>query len=352
MKTIKISCGKTVSNFCEPYIIAEIGANHNGDMNLAKSIIDSAIECGCDAVKFQSWTPESLISKGEYDRNQKYNDSVKKHFGSLREMVEKYYLTTEQHFELAEYCKVKGVDFCSTPFSNAEVDLLEEINVPFYKIASMDINNWPFLEYVGSKKRPIILSTGMSTLSEIESAIEVIKKSGNHEIILLHCISIYPPLYEDINLNNISMLANVFDCPVGFSDHTIGYSIPLASVALGACIIEKHFTLDKDLPGWDHEISANPDEMKIICSESKNITKSLGSIQRTVSPAEEEKKKKFRRSAVSKFTLPQGHIICENDLEFKRPGTGIPPNQISFLIGSTVKREIQEGQLIVWEDIK
>lgn len=352
MKIIQISEKKTIANFYNPYVIAEIGANHNGDMNLAKKIIDSAVECGCDAVKFQSWTPESLISKGEYEKNQKYNDSAKKHFGSLREMVEKYYLTTEQHFELSAYCKDKNVDFCSTPFSNMEADLLEKLEVPFYKIASMDINNIPFLDYVAKKGKPIILSTGMATLSEIEKAINVITKANNDDIILLHCISIYPPLFEDINLNNISMLSNTFGYPVGFSDHTIGYSIPLASVALGACIIEKHFTLDKDLPGWDHEISANPEEMKIICTESKNIIKSLGTFRRVVSDAEEEKKRKFRRSAVSRIPMSKGHIIRESDIEFKRPGTGIPPDQIDFIIGNTVKENIDEGQLIFWENIK
>jgi sialic acid synthase SpsE len=342
---------KEIYQFCEPYVIAEIGANHNGDMQLAKKIIDCAIEAGCDAVKFQSWTPSSIVSKLEYENNQKYTDSSKKHFGSLKEMVEKYYLTTEQHFELESYCKSKNITFCSTPFSFSEVDLLEELNVPFYKIASMDINNYPLLKYVAQKNKPIILSTGMSTLGEIENAITLINKYGNNDVILLHCISIYPPKYEDIHLNNISMLHKAFGLPVGFSDHTIGFSIPLASVALGACIIEKHFTIDKDLPGWDHEISADPFEMKIICNESKNIIKSLGKSKRIVSKAEEEKKLKFRRSIVSKIEMKEGHTIIESDLDFKRPGIGIPPDNIDQIIGKKVKNNIGIDDLIYFKDL-
>ncbi|WP_321539192.1 N-acetylneuraminate synthase family protein [Flavobacterium piscinae] len=268
---VHLSPKKEVYNFCEPYIIAEIGANHNGDMDLAKKMIDSAVECGCDAVKFQSWTPKSLIAKEEYDRNQSYDDSPKKHFGSLKEMVERYYLRDDQHVELKEYCKTKGVDFCSSPFSNEEVDLLVKLDVPFLKIASMDINNIPFLKYAAKTMKPLVISTGMSTLSEIETAVNTVKAEGNNNIVLLHCISIYPPKDKDIHLRNITMLQQAFDLPIGFSDHSFGASIPLASVALGACIIEKHFTLDKDLPGWDHEISANPVEMKTICEDSKKI---------------------------------------------------------------------------------
>jgi sialic acid synthase SpsE len=354
MKKVQLTSSRIISNFSEPYIIAEIGANHNGDINLAKKMIDSAIDCGCHAVKFQSWQPNSIVSKEEYEKNQTYNDGDggKKHFGSLREMVEKYYLTIEQHHELDKYCKEKMIDFCSTPFTNSETDLLSEIGVPFFKIASMDINNYNFLEYVASKKKPIVISTGMSTLGEIEAAISVINKAGNDEIVLLHCISIYPPLYEDIHLNNICMLQKTFGYPVGFSDHTIGYSIPLASVALGACIIEKHFTLDKNMPGWDHEISANPEEMKIICHESKNIVKSLGSFKRTVSKAEQEKKIKFRRSAVAKTELEAGCILKSTDIDFKRPGSGIQPEQLNYLIGKKLKHKLEEDQLLKWSDFE
>lgn len=351
MKTIKINRKKEVFNFCEPYIIAEIGANHNGDMDLAKAMIDAAVECGVDAVKFQSWTPKSLIAKEEYDRNQKYNDSAKKHFGSLKEMVDKYYLREEQHHELKAYSDKKGVDFCSTPFSIEEVDLLHSLDAPFYKVASMDVNNLELLSYVGGKGKPVVLSTGMSTLGEIEKAVETITKAGCNDIALLHCISIYPPLYEDIHLRNITMLQQTFGLPVGFSDHTIGFSIPLASVALGACIIEKHFTTDKDLPGWDHEISADPYEMKIICNESKNVIRSLGSFVRTVSQAEEQKKLKFRRSIVTTKSLKAGHVLQPGDLTSKRPGTGISPDLQDNLLGRTLKVDLQEDIVMKWDHL-
>lgn len=342
---------REIIDFSVPYIIAEIGANHNGDMDLARKMIDSAKTCGCDAVKFQSWTPDSLIAREEYDRNQQYNDSPRKHFGSLREMVECYYLRPEQHFNLKHYCDEIGIEFCSTPFSFKEVDFLEELGVQFYKIASMDINNLLLLKHIANKNKPIIISTGMATLAEIENAVMTIENEGNNQIILLHCIATYPPEYEDINLNNIQMLRRAFGYPVGFSDHTIGFSISLASVALGSCLIEKHFTLDKDLSGWDHEISANPEEMRIIVKESRNIVNSLGTFRRKVSQAEEEKKLKFRRSIVSNTDLKKGHVLTADDLSFKRPATGIPPDKVQYVIGRKLERDISMDELIQWNDI-
>lgn len=349
--SIKIK-DKEIYNFSKPYVIAEIGANHNGDMALAKQMIDSAIECGADAVKFQSWSPKTLIAKEEYDRNQKYDDSPKKHFGSLKEMVEKYYLREEQHYELKEYCDNKKVDFCSTPFSEYEVDLLDKCKVPFFKVASMDINNFQLLNYLADRGKPVILSTGMATLSEVDRALEVLAKKGCKEMALLHCISIYPPAYEDINLNNITMMQKTFGIPVGFSDHTIGFSIPLASVALGSCIIEKHFTTDKNLPGWDHEISADPYEMKIICKESVNIAKSMGTFVKVVSKAEQEKKLKFRRSVVIAKDLKAGHILTADDLTSKRPGTGISPDLLDQLVGRKLSVDLEEDMLMKWDYIK
>ncbi|WP_419766213.1 MAG: N-acetylneuraminate synthase family protein [Arcobacter sp.] len=347
---IQLTDNKEIYNYCKPYIIAEIGSNHNGDIELAKAMIDEAIKCGCDCVKFQSWDTNSLISEPEYKANTTYADSKKKHFGSLREMVEKYYLRKDQHYELRDYCIKKGIDFNSTPFSNEEVDLLNDLNVPFYKIASMDINNIPLLKYIAKFNKPIVLSTGMASLGEIENAINTIEKENNFKIILLHCISIYPPLNEQINLNNILMLQNTFTYPVGFSDHSIGFSIPLASIALGACIIEKHFTIDKNLPGWDHEISADPTEMEIIVKESKNISESLGSFKRIISEDEEEKKKKFRRSIILKNNLQKGHIITEEDLVFKRPGTGFIPNEAQYIIGKKLRKNLASEHILKKED--
>jgi sialic acid synthase SpsE len=351
---IQLTKQKTVFNYSEPYIIAEIGANHNGSMDLAKELIDSAKACGADAAKFQSFTNKSLIAKEEYDRNQSYDDGDggKKHFGSLKKMVDKYYLREEQHFELAKYCKVIGIDFCSSAFSNSEVDLLQKLDVPFYKVASMDVNNYQLLTYIAQKQKPIILSTGMATLAEIDNAVKIIENEGNHQIVILHCIAIYPPKIKDINLNNIVMLQKAFDYPIGFSDHTKGTAIPLASVALGSCLIEKHFTLDKDMAGWDHAISADPKELEEIVKESKNVEKSLGSYNRIISEAEKEKILKFRRSIISVRNLKKNKTISIDDLDAKRPGTGIPPDEMNYVVGRKVNRDIKEDELICWEDLK
>ncbi len=333
-----------------PYIIAEIGSNHNGDMDLCKRLIAAAADAGANAVKFQSWTEASLIAKEEYDRNTEYSDK-KRHFGSLREMVRSYQFTAEQHLEAHAYCHERGITFCSTPFSPAEADLLEKLDVPFYKIASMDIVHLPLLKHVASKQRPVLISTGMATLAEIERAVETVRGEGNDQIVLLHCVSIYPPDYDMIHLRNIATLQQVFDVPVGFSDHTMGTAIPLAAIALGACVIEKHFTLDQDMPGWDHAISATPTEMRTIVKEGRNILTSLGQSKRVVTEAEMEKRKKFRRSLVTRSPLPRGHVLTEADLDAKRPGTGISPAEMSYALGRTLARDLQEDEVIRWEDL-
>lgn len=353
MKNIKLGNNIELYNYGKPYIIAEIGANHNGDIDLAKKIIDSAKDCGAHAVKFQSWTPNSLIAKEEYERNQSYNDGDggKKHFGSLKEMVEKYYLHEDQHYELKEYCDSIGIDFCSSPFSKKEIDLLNKLDVPFFKVASMDINNIELLKHMAQYQKPIFLSTGMATLAEIERAVKTIEIEGNYQIVILHCISIYPPKYNDIHLNNIKMLQKAFKYPIGFSDHTMGTSIPLASIAFGACVIEKHFTLDKDMPGWDHQISADPKELKEIVRESNNIQQALGGYDRVVSEDEENKKLKFRRSIVAGKDLKKGSKISLENIEVKRPGTGIASDEIKYVVGRVLNKDIEADTLLKWEDI-
>ncbi|MFW9972734.1 MAG: N-acetylneuraminate synthase family protein, partial [Candidatus Odinarchaeota archaeon] len=333
----------------EPYIIADIGANHNGDIRLAKKMIDTLAKIGCDAAKFQSWTKKSIFTKGFYKEKSQFVD---KKFGTLEEMVEKFSLSKESHFILKEYCDKKSITFCSTPFSNEEVDILEELDVPFFKVASMDLNNLTFLEYIAQKRKPVILSTGMGSLAEIEEALKRLYKAGNKEIILLHCVSIYPPDDAIINLKNILMLKDTFGLPVGFSDHTIGTAIPLASVALGAKLIEKHFTLDKNLPGWDHAVSAEPREMEFIVKESKRIVLALGNYQRIISEVEFAQRDLFRRSIVARRLLKKGEIINQKSLDFKRPGTGIRPNELKFVLGKKVKKDIDEDELIQWEDLE
>jgi N,N'-diacetyllegionaminate synthase len=349
MQTVKLG-NVEIGSGCPPYIIAEVGSNHNGDMDLCRQLIDAAAEAGANAVKFQSWTDKSLIAEEEYQRNTEYSDK-KKHFGSLREMVTAYQLTSDQHMQAHSRCIEKGIAFCSTPFAPAEVDLLESLDVPFFKIASMDVVHLPLLRYVARKMRPVVISTGMCTLGEVEQAVDTVRGEGNDQIVLLHCISIYPPEYETIHLRNMETLRRAFDCPVGFSDHTLGTAIPLAAIALGACIIEKHFTLDQEMAGWDHAISANPEQMRTIVREGKNITVALGSGRRTVSDAEMEKRKKFRRSLVSREALSKGHILSESDFDAKRPGTGVAPDEVQYVVGRTLARDLAKDEVLRWSHL-
>jgi N,N'-diacetyllegionaminate synthase len=349
MQTVKLG-DVEVGSGNPPYIIAEVGSNHNGDMNLCSLLIDAAAEAGANAVKFQSWTDKSLIAEEEYDRNTDYSDK-KKHFGSLREMVTAYQLTSDQHAQAHARCVEQGIAFCSTPFSHEEVDLLDSLDVPFFKIASMDIVHLPLLRYVARKKRPVVISTGMATLGEVEQAVDTVRAEGNDQIVLLHCISIYPPDYETIHLRNMETLQRAFDCPVGFSDHTLGTAIPLAAIALGACMIEKHFTLDQDMAGWDHAISANPEQMQTIVREGRNIVTALGSSRRNVSDAEMEKRKKFRRSLVARHELSKGHVLSESDFDAKRPGTGVAPDQVQYVIGRTLASDLAADQVLRWSHL-
>lgn len=348
----EITLGDTVvGDGHPPYVIAEIGSNHNGDMDLARRLIDAAAAAGADAVKFQSWSESSLIAREEYDRNPDYADK-KKHFGSLREMVRAYQLTPDQHQLAQRYCREAGVAFCSSVFSEREADLLDSMDVPFYKIASMDIVNPPLLEYVAAKGRPLMIATGMATLGEIEQAVETVRGAGSGGIVLLHCVSIYPPEYGSIRLLNIPMLRDVFAAPVGFSDHTLGTSVPLAAVALGACVIEKHFTLDKDMEGWDHAISADPGELRTIVEEGRHVFTALGGPSRLVGDAEIEKRVRFRRSLVAGRALPAGHVLGRDDLAAKRPGSGISPAELPYVIGRALAADIAEDHVLRWEDLQ
>jgi len=333
-----------------PYVIAEIGSNHNGDMDLCRRLIDAAAGVGADAVKFQSWSESSLIAREEYDRNLDYDDK-KKHFGSLREMVRAYQFTPEQHALAQGWCRERGVGFASSAFSPEEADLLDGMDVPFFKIASMDVTNLPLIEYVAAMRRPMLLATGMATLGEIERVVSVIREAGNDDIALLHCVSIYPPDYESIRLLNIPMLRETFGVPVGFSDHTLGTSVPLAAIALGACVIEKHFTVDKEMEGWDHAISADPDELRVIVEEGRNVFASLGGRMRVVSAAELEKRERFRRSLVARRALGCGHVLREEDLTAKRPGSGISPTELSYVVGRRLALDLEEDHVLRWEDL-
>jgi sialic acid synthase SpsE len=349
---IKITKNRAVGEHESPYIIAELGSNHNGDMDLARELMRAAKDSGADCVKFQSWSKESIFSRKTYEENYFLADDYRdRNDYTLEQIVDKYSISEQEQLEMKAYADDIGIDFISTAVSKKELDfLVDKINVDFIKVASMDLNNYPFLKYIASKGKPIVLSTGLSTLAEIDTAIRTIENAGNNQIVILHCIAIYPPKDEQVNLLNIDTLAQAYPYPIGFSDHSLGTCIPLAAVAKGACIIEKHFTLDKNMEGWDHKISADYDDMKVIARDAKRIYDALGS-KRITCVENLEMLNAFRRSIVAASEIVEGDIITEDMLDFKRPGTGMPPGSIEQIIGKVAKRNIPFDELIMPNDI-
>ena len=306
---IKLNKKNVLTQNSKPYIIAEIGANHNGNIKLAKKLIDIAKSSGANCVKFQSWTKNSVFSNIVYKKNYFMNDDYRnRNDVNLETVVEKFATTKKDLAALKKYCKKIDIDFAVTPFSIEEVDfLVNKLNVEFIKVASMDLNNYPLLKHVASKKKPIILSTGMASLSEIDKAINLIEKIGNKKIIILHCVSIYPPKNKDIHLKKIRTLKKLYPYPVGFSDHTKGTNVALAAIALGATIIEKHFTLDKKMEGWDHKISADELDLLTIVNGGKQIYQSLGD-GRMSRVENKERIDEFRRSIVASKNIKKREV--------------------------------------------
>lgn len=344
--------GKTVDNFAPAVVIAEIGANHNGDMDLARKLVKAAHDAGCDYAKFQSWTKESIFARVVYDENYFLADDYRDRDDyTLEEIVDEFSMSQEQLAEMKVYCDELGIGFACTPFSKAEVDfLVDELDMDFIKVASMDCNNYPFLEYLASKGKPVVLSTGLSALWEIDKAVETLEKGGAPALAVLHCISIYPPPDEIVNLKNIDMLRETFGLPVGFSDHSIGTTIPLIALARGACIIEKHFTLDKEMFGWDHAVSASIEEIAAITEAAARVPTLLGTRRRVVSQLDREKIPAFRRSVVASRAIPAGKVIERDDLDLKRPGRGIPPGEMRRVVGRIAKRDIPFDKVLSDDD--
>ena len=342
MGTIRLRDSSILSDFNKPYIVAEINTSHFGNKEIAKEMIVKAKEAGCDCVKFQSWSAETLYSKSYYDENP-----------IAKRMFKKLSFSEMELAEVAEFSNAIGIAFSSTPYSRGEVDfLLGKCNAPYVKVASMDLNNYIFLDYIARTGAPIILSTGMAELDEIHMAVETIKKAGNKDICLLHCISIYPPETTTIQLKNISGLRDEFpDLLIGFSDHSIGTEMSIAAVALGACVIEKHFTLDKTKIGFDNQMASEPEEMALLVRSCHNVQIALGDTRRIVFPSEMEQRKKMRRSIVVVKDMKAGTKLTVDDLDVKRPGTGLPPDKISELIGKTLRRDIEGDSLITEADI-
>jgi N,N'-diacetyllegionaminate synthase len=332
------------------FIIAEAGVNHNGSIALAKQLIDVAAKAGADAVKFQTFNAEDVVStdapKAEY---QKKTTGASE---SQLDMIKKLELSKADHTELMEYSKQKGIMFLSTPFDNRSVDLLVELVVPLIKISSGEITNHPFLKHIAVKGLPIILSTGMSTLDEVAEAVSVIKKAGCKDLTLLHCTSNYPARVEDCNLLAIKTMADAFDVPVGYSDHTPGIYVSLAATAMGACVIEKHFTLDKNLPGPDHKASLEPAELEEMIRGIRLVEKARGSSRKAPVESELEVRDVARRSIVAKVVIPAGTVITEDMLAFKRPGTGIAPKDSTMLIGEITTQDINKDEIFKCEKLK
>lgn len=341
MAKIQFRDSTTIGDYMVPYFIAEINTSHFGDISLAKDMIKKAKEIGCDCVKFQSWTADTLYSKTYYDEN-----PIAKRF------VKKFSFSQDELLSLSQFCKSLDIGFSSTPYSRNEVDfLVNEGNAPFIKIASMELNNYLFLSYIAKTGVPIVLSTGMGDLDEIKKAVKTIEAEGNTNISILHCVSIYPPEPSTIQLNNIIGLRKEFpNYPIGFSDHTLGVAIPTASIALGACIIEKHFTLDKSKIGMDNQMASEPSEMELLIDQCKNVQQAMGTTKRVVSASEIEQRKNMRRSVIVTKDLSAGTQLQAEDLDVKRPGTGISPEHINNLIGKSLTKDVIGDTLLMNED--
>lgn len=346
----KIRIGDRLLGESEPtFIVAEIGVNHNGSVNRARKLIDAAKSTGADAVKFQAYKTERIVTKyAEKAKYQKETTDLKK---SQYDMLKKLELKDADFVELHRYAKKRSIIFLSSAFDEESVDLLAGLDVSAFKVPSGETTNFPLLRHIAEKKKPIILSTGLSTLDEIGEAIRVMEEKGVEDIVLLHCVTSYPAKAEDVNLRVMDFLKRSFGCPVGFSDHTLGISIPIAATALGAVLIEKHFTLDKKMSGPDHRASLEPDEFKQMVTAIRDVEKAMGDGIKRLTKGEEQIKKAARRSVVARVKIQKGTVIRENMLDLKRPGTGLEPKDLSKILGKKAKKDILADELITLEKL-
>lgn len=341
MRTMTLRDSRVISESETPYIISEVNTSHFGNLDIAKDMISRAKEVGCDCVKFQSWSEESLYSKTFYDQNP-----------IARRMVSKFAFSEKELAEVAEFSRKCGIGFSSTPYSRAEVDfLVNECNVPFVKIGSMELINYPFLDYIAQTGVPIVLSTGMGETDEIQKAVKTIEDAGNNNMCILHCVSVYPPETSSIRLRNITGLRELFPRhPVGFSDHSIGIEMATVSIALGACVVEKHLTLDSKKIGMDNQMAVEPAVMAELVRNCHNVHLALGGTERIVSDAEMGQRLKMRRSVIYSKDLKAGTRLSLEDLDFKRPGTGVHPESVGDVVGKTLVRDVEGDTLVSPED--
>lgn len=328
------------------FIIAEIGVNHNGDIDLAKKLILKAKECKVDAVKFQTFKAENLVTKDTQKADyQKQNSEEDTQF----EMLKNLELSKEDFKILKDFTLENDLIFLSSPFDLESVDLLEDLDIPAYKLGSGELNNFELIKYIESKNKPLILSSGMATLEEIKETVQQIKNKDN--LILLHCITGYPSDIKDANLNFIKTLQTEFNIPIGFSDHSPGIELPIAAVALGAKVIEKHFTIDKQLPGPDHAASLDYNEFKEMVKAIRNVELAMGDGIRKLNQKEMDIKEVARKSIILNKDIKKGTILTKDMLIIKRPGTGLAPKEIDNVIGKTTNKDLKRDDILKWDDL-
>ncbi len=324
-------------------VIAEAGVNHNGSLDRAKKLVDTAKVCGADIVKFQTAKLDLLVSNSAHMADyQKKNIGVEE---SQKAMLSKLLLSFEDFVELAKYCKETGIQFLSTPFDIESIHFLNDLQ-DIWKVPSGEITNYPYLVEIGKTKKKVILSTGMAEMDEIQAAIDVLKENGTEDITILHCTTEYPAPIKDVNLNVIQTMRDAFGYPVGYSDHTQGIEVDLAAVALGATVIEKHFTQDRSLPGPDHKASLEPDELKAMVDGIRKIELALGIKEKKPSEVELKNRLVARKSIVAKIAIKAGEVLNESNITTKRPGSGINPMRWNEVIGRKAIRDFEEDELI------
>jgi len=331
-------------------IIGEIGVNHNGSVEVAKKLIDVAVKSGADAVKFQTFNADRLVTRTAKKATYQIENDPSK--DSQYEMLKKLELSSKDLVDCKKYCDANKILFLSTPFDELASDLLEDVGVAGFKISSGDLTNLPLLKHIASKKLPMIISTGMANMSEIEEAVQSIQTHMIGGLAILHCVSNYPAAPAEANLRAMDSIRHAFACPVGWSDHTLGDEISVAAVARGAKIIEKHFTLDISMDGPDHKASLEPEDFADFVRKIRNVSLALGSGVKTAQPSELDTAAVARRSIVSARHIKAGEIIAKHDLICKRPGTGLKPNMLPYLIGRRVVNDIDADQLITFADIQ
>lgn len=337
-------------NLKKCYLIAEIGVNHNGNMSLAKEMINAAIASGADAVKFQTFKAETLVTKGT--PKVRYQEATTIPDETHYQMIEKLELKEEQHVLLKDYCDENSIDFISTPYDPASVDFLESLGVQQYKIASADLVDLELLKRVATTKKPVLLSVGMARLGEIEDALQVFSDYERGNLLLLHCVSNYPCSDESLNLRVMKTLETAFNYPIGYSDHSVGSQASILSLALGAKVIEKHFTLDKTLPGPDQKSSSTPDEFKKLSKAVRRAELMLGSGIKSCQPEEMQMSSVSRKSITLARDMNAGDVITHHDLIMMRPGTGLPAKVLQDVIGLKLRKGLSKHSLVRWTDLE